>query len=368
MSTSIIPYERSTLMNSEKYIALDVHQATTSIAVMDSSGKVVMESILETKAATILEFFAGLRGTLSVTFEEGTWAAWLYDVLKPHVARLVVCNPRKNALLKDGNKSDRIDARKLADLLYLNKLSPVYHGETGVRMLRELARSYLTIVKDTTRVMSRLKAVYRSWAIPCAGRDVYYRRHRDEWLGKIKEAGVRRRAERLYEQLDMLQHLRQQARRELLAESRKHSITARLRQIPSLGPIRSALAVALIQTPNRFRTKRQLWAYSGLALETRTSGEHCFVQGQLRRSKKQISIRGLNKDHNHDLKGLFKGAATTASVRPGPFQDFYQRSLAKGIQPTMARLTLARKIAAITLTLWKKGENFDAEKLKSQAA
>src|SRR5437016_3850832 len=156
-------------MSSEKYIGLDVHQATISVAVLDSTGKLVMESILETKAATILEFFAGLRGTVSVTFEEGTWAAWLYDVLKPHVAKLVVCNPRKNALLKDGNKSDRIDAHKLAELLYLNKLSSVYHGETGVRMLRELARSYLTIVKDLTRVMCRLKAVYRSWAIPCAG-------------------------------------------------------------------------------------------------------------------------------------------------------------------------------------------------------
>jgi hypothetical protein len=75
---------------------------------MDPRGKVVMESILETKASTILEFFTGLRGTLSVTFEEGTWAAWLYDLLKPHVAKLVVCNPRKNALLKHGNKSDRI--------------------------------------------------------------------------------------------------------------------------------------------------------------------------------------------------------------------------------------------------------------------
>src|SRR6266566_4483270 len=322
------PTERSTLVNSEKYIGLDVHQATISVAVMDSRGKVVMESILETKASTILEFFAGLRGTLSVTFEEGTWAAWLYDLLKPHVAKVVVCNPRKNALLKDGNKSDRIDARKLAELLRLDNLKAVYHGETGVRMLRELARSYLTIVKDLTRVMNRLKALYRSWAIPCAGRDVYYTRHRTEWLGKIREAGVRRRAEQLYQQLDMLQHLRQQARRELLAESRKHTITVRLRQIPSLGPIRSALAVALIQTPHRFRTKRQLWAYSGLALETRTTGEHRYVKGQLRRSKKQISIRGLNKDHNHDLKGLFKAAATRASVQPGPFQDFYQRSLA----------------------------------------
>src|SRR5947208_9944614 len=124
---------------------------------MDSRGKVVMESILETKASTILEFFAGLRGTLSVTFEEGTWAACLYDLLKPHVAKVVVCNPRKNALLKDGNKSDRIDARKLAELLRLDNLK---------RMLRELARSYLTIVKDLTRVMNRLKALYRSWAIP----------------------------------------------------------------------------------------------------------------------------------------------------------------------------------------------------------
>jgi transposase len=303
-----------------------------------------------------------------VTFEEGTWAAWLYDLLKPHVDKLVVCNPRKNALLKDGNKSDRIDARKLAELLRGNQLKPVYHGETGVRMLRELSRSYLTIVKDLSRVMNRLKALYRSWAIPCAGRDVYYDRHRAEWLAKIREAGVRRRAEQIYQQLDMLQHLRRQARRELLAESRRHRITAKLRQIPYLGPIRSALAVALIQTPHRFRSKRQLWAYSGLALETRISGEYRYVEGQLRRSKKLISIRGLNKDHNHHLKDLFKGAATMASVRPGPFQDFYQALLAKGITPTMARLTLARKIAAITLTLWKKGEDFDANKLKSQAA
>ena len=111
-------------MNYEKYIGLDVHQATISVAVRDSKGKLVMESILETKASTILEFLAGLRGSLSVAFEEGTWAAWLYDLLKPHVARVVVCNPRKTALLKHGNKNDRIDARKLANLLRLDNLEP----------------------------------------------------------------------------------------------------------------------------------------------------------------------------------------------------------------------------------------------------
>jgi transposase len=118
-------------MSSEKYIGMDVHQATISVAVMDSMGKLIMESILETKASTILEFLGGLRGTLSVTFEEGTWAAWLYDLLKPHVAHVLVCNPRKNAALKQGNKSDQIDARELANRLRLHDLKPVYHGETA---------------------------------------------------------------------------------------------------------------------------------------------------------------------------------------------------------------------------------------------
>ena len=195
-----------------------------------------MESIIETKAATILEFIHGLRGTLWVTFEEGTSAAWLYDLLQRHVAKLVVCDPRKNALMKAGNKSDRVDARKLADLLRTGMLSPVYHGECGVRTLRELARSYLTLTKDLTRVMNRIKGLYRSWAISCAGQKVYAQRHRAEWLEKLTQPGVRRRAERLYQQLDHLRPLRQEARQELLAESRKHPASTLLRQIPWLGP------------------------------------------------------------------------------------------------------------------------------------
>jgi len=79
-------------------------------------------------------------------------------------------------------------------------------------------------------------------------------------------------------------------------------------------------------------------------------------------------VRGLNDNHNKDLKNLFKSAAISASTRPGPLHDFYVARVEKGMRPTMARLTLARKIAAITLTLWKKGESFDAEKLKPQAA
>jgi transposase len=303
-------------MTRAKHIGMDVHKESISIAVVNFAGKVVMECVIETKASSILQFIHGLRGDLQVTFEEGTWAGWLYDLLKPHVTELAVCNPRKSALLKDGSKSDRIDARKLADLLYMNKIKPVYHGEHSLRMLKELSRSYLTISKDLGRVMNRL----------------------------------------------------QQARKELLAEARKHRATKLLRQIPGIGPLRAAHLVAVMQMPHRFRTKRQLWTYSGLGLETYDSAQYRVVEQQLQRSKKSVTLRGLNTNHNHDLKDIFKGAAMRASTAAGPLRDFYEALLAKGRKPTMARLTLARKIAAITLIVWKKEVRFDANYLKPQAA
>lgn len=351
-----------------KYIGMDVHKEAISIAVLNGSGKLVMESIIETKAITIRQFFQGLRGELHVTWEEGTWAAWLYDLLQPRVHQVVVCNPRRNALLKEGSKSDKVDARKLAELLRGGLLRSVYHGENGLRTLKELGRSYQTISQDLTRVMNRLKAVFRSWAIPCAGTQVYAPRYREEWMNKLRQAGVRRRAELLYQHLDGLQVLRTKIRRDFLAESRKHKAVKVLRQIPCIGPIRAAQLMALMQTPHRFRSKRQLWTYSGLGVTTHDSAQHRYIDGQLQRSKKPQQVRGLNRNHNHAMKELFKSTATSASRCAGPFGDFYAALLAKGMKPELARLTLARKIAAITLTLWKKGERFDPDQLKTQAA
>ena len=233
--------------------------------------------------------------------------------------------------------------------------------------LRELARGYLTIGKDQRRVMSRLKALYRSWGIPCSGKQVYTPRHREQWLSKITQPGVRRRAELMYQQMDGLSVVRHTVRGELLAESRKHQAVKVLRQIPLIGPLRATLLLALMQTPHRFRSKRQLWTYSGLAVETHDSAQHRYVDGNCNVKKPQ-QVRGLNQNHNHEMKEIFKSTAMSASRCAGPLQDFYEGLLAKGMKPDMARLTLARKIAAITLTLWKKGERFDAEHLKSQAA
>jgi transposase len=355
-------------MTSSKYIGMDVHKESISIAVRNAAGKVVMESVIETKTNTILDFIDGLRGDVHVTFEEGTWSAWLYDLLKPHVSKLVVCDPRRNALLKEGNQNDRVDARKLAELLENNQLRPVYHGDHGLRAQKELVRSYLTVSKDLIRVMTRVKAIYRSWGISCSGTQVYIQRHRVEWLTKIHEPGVRRRAEHYYQQLDALRKLRLEVRKDLLAESKKHRVWKLLCGIPSIGPIRAAVLLGIVQTAHRFRTNRQLWTYSGLGIEVHSSADHQVVKGQLQRKKKPIEIRGLNRNCNHHLKDVFKGAAATALTKPGPFQEFYTALVAKGMRPEMARLTLARKIATIVLIVWKKGVCFDASHLKPQTA
>jgi hypothetical protein len=120
-------------MTSVKYIGMDVHTESISIAVRNSTGKIVIESVIETKASTLVQFLDGLRGEVRVTFEEGTWAAWLYDLMKPHVTEVLVCNTRKNTS-RNGSKSDGIDARKLSEQLYMNNIKSVYHGEHGLRI------------------------------------------------------------------------------------------------------------------------------------------------------------------------------------------------------------------------------------------
>jgi hypothetical protein len=67
------------------------------------------------------------------------------------------------------------------------------------------------------------------------------------------------------------------------------------------------------------------------------------------------------------LKDVFKGAATAATGRPGPLHDFYKGMIARGMREELARVTLTRKLAALTLRLWKTGERYDPTKLTMQA-
>jgi transposase len=347
-------------MNQTKYIGMDVHVSMTVIAIRNSDGKVVTEAIIETKASTIKDFFRGQRGTLYVTFEEGCQAGWLYDLIRPYVAKVIVCNPRKIA--RADRRSDKIDAKRLAELLRTNAIEATYHGEHSTQDLKELVRCYIAIVHDSTRVKNRLKAVFRGRGIDCSGTTIYSKEHRDDWRRKIDNAARLSRANRLWEELDHLTELAEEAEKELLKEARKHASIKILRSAPGIGPLRAAIILAIAVTPHRFRTIKQFWAYCGLAVRSKITGEYEMMGGQIRRKNKQPLIRGLNRNYSRALKNVFKGAAASASQ--GPWKSQFDAKVEAGTKSSLVLLTLARKISAITYSIWKKGERYNDKKLK----
>lgn len=354
-------------MTDIKYVAFDVHQATVSAAVLDLSGKLITEAVFRTDASAIRDFLRGISGTVHLTFEEGTQAQWLFDLTHPLVSELIVCNPRANHSMKRGNKSDRKDALQLATLLRAGLLKAVYHNSPQTETLKQLAHNYDTLTQDTTRAMNRLKAVFRSHSIKCVGRDVYYARNREAWLAKLSEAGLRLRAEFLYRQLDHLRLLRREAKKALLREAQQQAAFKRLARVPGLGPIRVAQVIAVVGSPHRFRTKRQLWAYCGFGVITRSSADYRVVGNNLERRRQSAQTRGLNQNYSHRLKLVFKSAALEALKEPA-FKKMYERLTAGGVRAEMARLTIARKLAAVALAVWKSGEEYDEMKLSKLAA
>jgi transposase len=347
-----------------QYLAMDVHQATVVASLRNEAGKVVMRATVPTEAKAILTLVKSAGARVHVAFEEGTQAQWLHDLLIGHAERVMVCNVRGRS--ETTNKSDRIDADGLSELLRLGALKPVFHGVPEILTLKELMRCYVALVEDSTRVMLRIKAIFRARAIPTPGVSVYRASQRKQWLARL-EGGARVRALSLLTQLDMLLELRPKAKAAMIGAARRQPGWKILRSIPFLGPVRVALILAIMRTPFRFRTKRNLWPYAGLAVVKRSSADHEFRNGRLQRSKKAPLTRGLNRNHNPLLKSVFKGAAAAAASRPGPLCDYFKASVARGVKEDLAMVTLARKISAVALRLWKKGEFWDPKKLTIQA-
>ena len=348
-----------------KYVGLDVHQATTVASVREEGGRVIARTILATEEPALVEFFGGMRGSIHVALEEGTQAQWLHDLLSPQLDRVVVCDRRGQR--GQGNHGDQVDADRLSDELRCGGLRAVYHGSAERLALKEFTRTYQNVVEDSTRVMQRLKALFRARGIKTPGKRVYIPSERAQWLARLPDRAVRFRAEALYTELDVLRELRPKAKAAMVTEARRDPAWEILQSIPFLGPVRVSLLLAIMRTPWRFRTKRNLWAYCGLAVVTYSSSEYTLVDGRPRRRRRAPMTRGLNRNHNRFLKDIFKGAATAAATRPGPLQDFYLEMIARGMREELARVTLTRKLAAITLRLWKTGEHYDPAKLTMQA-
>jgi len=340
----------------ERYIGLDVHATSCTAAVIDGQGKRLRSYVIETNGQALVEFLKMQPGTLHVCLEEGTQSGWLSEILSPYAARVVVTHVAESR----GQKNDEHDAFGLADQLRTGAIqTTVYKSVGAFATLRQLVKAHAMIVRDTVRVQNRIKAIFRSRGVHVEGKSIYRPDGRDATLQALPESS-RAAACLLLAQYDALRVVRDRAQKELVAESHRHEVTKRLESCPGVGEIRAAQLVAVVVTPDRFRTRAQFWSYCGLGIVMRSSSDWVQgTQGKWVRAPVQ-QTRGLNRKHNSLLKQVFKGAAKTViHQHPNdPLHADYERMLAGGTKPNLAAVTLARKIAAITMAMWKKKEDY----------
>jgi transposase len=349
----------------ERFIGIDVHSASCTVAVVGPSGKRLRCDVVDTSAKTLIQYLQGIAGNKRVCIEEGTQAEWLYEVLSPHVAEVVVMNVRGMAATE--NKSDAADAFTRAEDLRLGRIkSRVYKERGAFGALPAVAKVYDRLVADHVRTQHRLKAMFRSRGIKVA--DKTYPAHEQKRLLKALPMYQREATEMLFAQFEAMSETRQQAEEALITEAKKHAMTRVLMTVPGLGIKRAAQIQAVVVDPHRFRSKRQFWSYCGFGIQTHTSAEWAFVDGQRRRVKQPLA-RGLNRARNATLKNVFNGAAETVIMQVNkkePLHQDYLRLIEAGTKPDLARLTIARKIAALSLAMWKKKEAYNPEAYRSE--
>jgi transposase len=343
----------------DRYVGVDAHAASCTLAVISAAGRRLRSMVVETNGRTLVDAVKGISGRLHICLEEGTQSAWLYELLEPHAVEVVVTMAPETR----GPKSDVRDAWTRAEELRVGAVRmPVYKPAPYFAALRNAVRANLMAVQDVTRAKNRLRAVWRSRGI-MVDSGIYDPEKRGKWL-QLLPAPYRALAEWLGREVEALEPLRDEAEQWLLREAKTHPIIRLLSTAPGLGPIRTAQLVAIVADPHRFRTRQQFWSYCGLGIVTRISSEWVKDRsGQWLRSRAPLT-RGLTRRRNGVLKAVFKGAALSVVIQMAdhPLHADYQRMLQAGIKPNLAQLTLARRIAAIVLSMWKHKEVYDPQR------
>lgn len=341
-----------------RYIGLDAHSESCTITVMGPSGRRLRHEKLETNAALLKKFISDVPKPRHLCMEEGNLSEWLYEELEPQVDELVVVMAGKNK----GSKSDLIDAWKLADELRRDAVSRrVYKAPGCFRDLREAVRAHHVMQKDKVRSKVRINALCHG----CGHRDLvkalYLPANRNDAMMQLPEH-YRARAALYCEQLDGLTDCARQAERQLHEAAARVPIVKRIATAPGIGVIRASYFVSIVISPHRFRTSRQFWSYCGLAVVTRSSSDWARDRRGGWQRKQVNQTRGLNHNRHPLLKNVFKGAAMqVASMSDHPLGLAYQKLL-ETTKPNLARLTIARRLAAATLAMWKNGEDYDRSK------
>ena len=322
----------------KKYIGLDAHSSTCSFCVMDKTGRIVDSAKVVTNGRLLIEYLRGIHGQKELTLEECELSSWLYEILRKEVDKLIVCNPVENKKYKEA-KTDKLDARNLANLLRGNFLKEVYHNGSDREKLRDLMSGYQDLVADAIRIKNRYKSLFRKEGNRVCGKTLY---NDENFLEDLKRKDFQFIGKHSFKLLEEMETSRISYVKEIKKYSKKFKEIRHLKTLPGIADIQAAKIVAQVIDPHRFSTKYKYFSYCGLVRHRQTSGDNVYGDKK---------IWG-----NRVLKCVYKMAAESAIKGNSGLRKYYDHLRSKGTGHKNAKNAVSRKIAAISLVLWKKGE------------
>ena len=336
------------------YFGLDAHVRNSALAAVGMDGNFFMSEQLRTRDVSIVSRIVAVDAKEKIlALEESTLAAWLAGMLRGYVDKLVVCDPRHNALIsKSANKDDLADAFRLARLLRMGELRPVYHSDHQHRAtFKAIAQQYLKLRDSQRSLKTIIKAKYRrAGVLRVDGTTVFSAAHRKSFLEQLPNAPTREMVSDDYDVLDSTIAAQQKAQDRMIREGRRYPEIQQFMKMPGVGPISAHVFDAFIQTPHRFATKQRLWRYCRLGIRTRSS------------AGKPLAYKRLDRSGNGELKAL-SYRAWMNGIRGGKDSNevkrFFEASLDRTNNRTHARLNTQRKILAVLWTIWRKQTAYD---------
>src|SRR5437773_4741948 len=305
------------------YAALDLHSAYSVLGSMDHGGKTQPRMRFATEAERLRAQVSALkqkRRPVHLTMEAGAITRWASWIVRPLVERLIICEPRHNRLINSNpTKFDEAVVEGMCLLLRLGKLKEVWMGTDRTREIYRALVYELLNWRDAQRQLKALiKARYRQWGVlKLGGLKVFSKRLRQEYLEQLAGEEERRMILRLYAQHDHAVAQWKETLKEVERVGKAFWEVGEFERIPGVGPIAAHVFSTIIEEPGRFKTKHQLWKYSGLGITDRTS------------DNKPLGYQRLDRRGNRALKNLSYHAWRTAcksTTGPNAIKAFYQQS------------------------------------------
>jgi transposase len=343
------------------YIGADVDSKMTNLAV-DRNGRIVQEMCVPTTIPSLTAALQTIPRPRHLTFEEGPMAQWLARNLRPCVDELVVCNPRHNALLKEGDKDDVIDARKLATLNRAGLLQGVYHSDNDQHIvLKQWVGLYCDRVQNAVRQVNKVKALCRGHGLRAPGGIVRNASRRKKWLTELGDHPAAAQLDMLLSGLDLAGLQVEDCRRKMASLAKSYPIIEYWQELPGVGPIRATTLYAYVDTPWRWSNNpHKLWKYCGVGLEHAGSGKD--KHGRIKLGRLQLAWQV-----NRRLKNVVMGAAISAiRQEDNLFAEQYERLVHHGLTQGNALHTVARKMLTVMWGMWKTNSRFNADLAQSR--